>query len=76
MWGAFTETLNSAIQNIVPSIPVRNKQSQRTQNKTRYPKNIRNAMSRMHCLWKRHHQNTSDTNIYLACKAAKLNAAT
>ena len=36
LWGAFTDTLNSAIQNFVPAIPVRNKQSRRTQNKTTY----------------------------------------
>ena len=38
LWGAFTDTLNRAIQNCVPAIPVRNKQSRRTQNKTTYPK--------------------------------------
>ena len=72
VWGAFTDTLNSAIQNFVPAIPVRNKQSRRTQNKTTYPKNIRNAMSRKHCLWKRHRQNKSDGNIFIAYKAAEV----
>ena len=50
LWGAFTNTLNSAIQNFVPAGPVHNKQSMRTQNKTTYPNNMRSAMSRKHCL--------------------------
>ena len=72
LWKALTDTLNRAIQNFVSAIPVRNKQSRRTQNKTTYPKNIRNAMSRTHCLWKRHRQNLLDTNILLAYKAAEV----
>ena len=44
----------------------------RTQNKTTYAKNIRNAMSRKHCLWKRHRQNKSDTTVFLAYKATKV----
>ena len=72
LWGAFTDTLNSAIKNFVPAISVRNKQSRRTQNKTTYHKNVCNAMSRKHCLWKRHRQNPLNTNILLAYAAAQV----
>ena len=71
-WGAFTDTLSSAIKILVPAIPVHNKQSWRVENKTTYPKNVRNAMPRKHCLWKRHRQNPLDTNILLGYKAAEV----
>ena len=69
---AFTDILNSAIQSFVPAIPVHNKNSRRIQNKTTYPKNVRNAMSRKHDIWKRHRHNPLDTNILLVYKAAEV----
>ena len=70
--GAFTDTLHSAIKQFVRTIPVHNKQSRRIQNKTTYPKSVRNAISMKHCLWKRHRQNTLDTKILLAYKEAEV----
>ena len=72
LWEAFTDTLNSVIKNCVPAISVHDKQSRRIQNKTTYPKNVRHAVSKKRCLWKRHRQNPLDTNILLAYKAAEV----
>ena len=60
------------IKNFVPAITVYNKESCRIQNKTTYPKNVHNAMSRKDCLWKHHRQNPLDTNILLAYKAVEV----
>ena len=58
------------------AIPVHNKEKRCIQNKTTYPKNVRNAMHKKHFLWKRHRQHPLDTNILLAYKEPKLNAVT